>query len=128
MPFLFKNHSVYNSQCTVYLFIACVLNACIHVYNHWRSYSLCRLLVLQVEVGRLVEHEQPPEVFYKKGALRNLTKFTGKHLWQSILFKLQDRTPLGDCFWYENFLYRAIKALLLEIHPALLKIWNVRQY
>ena len=27
-----------------------------------------------------------PEVFYKKGVLRNFTKFTGKHLRQSLFF------------------------------------------
>ena len=27
-----------------------------------------------------------PEVFYKKGVLRNFTKFTGKHLCQSLFF------------------------------------------
>ena len=34
--------------------------------------------------------KQPPEVFYKKGVLKNFTKFTGKHLYQSLfLIKLQ---------------------------------------
>ena len=30
-----------------------------------------------------------PEVFYKKGVYRNFSKFTGKHLCQSLLFGLQ---------------------------------------
>ena len=30
--------------------------------------------------------KQPPEVFCKKGVLRNLTKFTGKHLCQNLFF------------------------------------------
>ena len=30
--------------------------------------------------------KQSPEVLYKKGVLRNFTKFTGKHLCQSLLF------------------------------------------
>ena len=29
--------------------------------------------------------EQPPEVFCKKGVLRNFAKFTGKYLCQSLL-------------------------------------------
>ena len=34
--------------------------------------------------------KQPPEVFCKKGVLRNFAKFTGKHLCQSLfLIKLQ---------------------------------------
>ena len=32
------------------------------------------------------EHRQPPEVFYKKGTLKNFAKFTGKHLCQSLFF------------------------------------------
>ena len=28
----------------------------------------------------------PPEVFYKKGALKSFTKFTEKHLCQSLFF------------------------------------------
>ena len=27
-----------------------------------------------------------PEVFYKKGVLKNFAKFTGKHLYQSLFF------------------------------------------
>ena len=30
--------------------------------------------------------KQPPEVFYKKGVLRNFTKFAGKHQCQSLFF------------------------------------------
>ena len=30
--------------------------------------------------------KEPPEVFYEKGVLRYLTKFTGKHLCQSLIF------------------------------------------
>ena len=30
--------------------------------------------------------KQPPEVFYKKGILKNFAKFTGKHLCQSLFF------------------------------------------
>ena len=30
--------------------------------------------------------KQPPEVFYKKGVLKNFTKFTGKYLCQSLFF------------------------------------------
>ena len=33
-----------------------------------------------------IAQKQPTEVFYKKGALRNFTKFTGKHLRQSPVF------------------------------------------
>ena len=30
--------------------------------------------------------EQPPELFCKKGALKNFVKFTGKHLHQGLFF------------------------------------------
>ena len=30
--------------------------------------------------------KQPPEVFYEEGVLRNFTKFTEKHLCQSLFF------------------------------------------
>ena len=37
-------------------------------------------------IATLCFQKQPPEVFYKKSALRNFTKFTGKHLCQSLFF------------------------------------------
>ena len=44
-----------------------------------------------VKVGLNIAQKQPPEVFYKKGVLKNFSKFTGKHLRQSLfLIKLQD--------------------------------------
>ena len=30
--------------------------------------------------------KQPPEMFFKKGVLRNFAKLTGKHLCQSLFF------------------------------------------
>ena len=35
---------------------------------------------------RLLVQKHPPEVFYKKGVLINLAKFTGKYLCQSLSF------------------------------------------
>ena len=32
------------------------------------------------------KEEQPPEVFCKKGGLRNFAEFTGKHMCQSLFF------------------------------------------
>ena len=34
----------------------------------------------------LYKQKQPPEVFYQKSVLRDFTKFTGKHLCQSLSF------------------------------------------
>ena len=42
--------------------------------------SLCRSLC------RIKIRNSPPEVFCKKGVLRNFAKFTGKHLCESLLF------------------------------------------
>ena len=33
-----------------------------------------------------INQKQPPEVFYKKGIFKNFTKFTRKHLCQSLFF------------------------------------------
>ena len=42
-----------------------------------------------------------PEVFCKKGGLRNFAKFTGKHLCQSLNFAKVLRTPfLTEHFWW----------------------------
>ena len=49
-----------------------------------------------------------PEVFGKKGALRNFAKFTGKHLCQSLFFNkvagLRPATLLKKRLWHSVFL------------------------
>ena len=48
-----------------------------------------------------------PEVFCKKGVLRNFTKFTGRHLYQSLLFNkvagLRPATLLKKRLWHKSF-------------------------
>ena len=48
-----------------------------------------------------------PEVFCRKGVLRNFTKFTGKHLCQSLLFNkvagLRPATLLKRRLWHRCF-------------------------
>ena len=44
-----------------------------------RTYVLIWLQITKTRSSR-------PEVFCKKGVLRNFAKFTGKHLWQSLFF------------------------------------------
>ena len=34
---------------------------------------------------------EPPEVFYEEGVLRNMAKFTGKHLCQSLFVSFSGR-------------------------------------
>ena len=45
--------------------------------------------------------KQPPEVFYKKGVLRNFIKFTGKHLRQS-LFLNKKASELRPAFVFKK--------------------------
>ena len=48
-----------------------------------------------------------PEVFCKKGVLRNFTKFTGKHLYQRLFFNkvagLRRTTSLKKSLWHKVF-------------------------
>ena len=45
-----------------------------------------RKKLLEKSSNSCIHQKQPPEVFYKKGVLRNFVKFTGKHLCQSLFF------------------------------------------
>ena len=51
--------------------------------------------------------KQPPEVFYKKGVYKNLSKFTGKYLCQGFFFKkvagLRPGTLLKKRLWGRCF-------------------------
>ena len=65
--------------------------------------------------------KQPPEVFYKKVVLTNFSKFTGKHLCQSLFFK-----RLYYRFFPVNFpkfvgplyLQNTVGRLLLHLEPC----------
>ena len=60
------------------------------------KYKMCLSIMIIVSIKQHLTnisssiHEKVrncrPEVFYKKGVLRNFTKFTGKHLCQSLFF------------------------------------------
>ena len=56
-----------------------------------------------------------PEVFFKKGVLRNLPKLTGKHLCQILFFNkvagLRPATLLKKGLWYRCFLVNFLKFL-----------------
>ena len=50
--------------------------------------------------------KQPPEVFYKKGVLKNFAKFPGKHLCQSLFFNKAAGLPgtlLKKILWHRCF-------------------------
>ena len=59
--------------------------------------------------------KQPPEVSIKKGVLRNSTKFTGKHLCQSLFFNkvpgLTPATSLKKRPWHRYFPVNFVKFL-----------------
>ena len=52
------------------------------------------------------------EVFYRKGALRNFTKFTGKHLCQSLFFNKVAGAPatlFKKRLWHRGFPVNFVK-------------------
>ena len=63
-----------------------------------------------------------PDVFYKKGALRNFTKFTGKHLCQSLFSnKVAGLTPatlLKKRLWQRCFPVNFVKFLRTPLVAA----------
>ena len=54
-----------------------------------------------------INRSSRPEVFYKKGVLRNFAKFTGKHLCQS----LRPATLLKKRLWHRCFPVNFVKFL-----------------
>ena len=50
-------------------------------------------------------------MFYKKGVLRNFTKFTGKHLCQSIFLSLRPASLLNKRLWHRYFPVNFVKFL-----------------
>ena len=58
---------------------------------------------------------QPRELFYKKGVLRNFTKFTGKHLCQSLFFnKVAQVFSREFCEISKNSFFTEPRRLLLN--------------
>ena len=53
------------------------------------------------------QQKQPPQVFYKKGVLKNFAKFTGKHLCQGLFSNkvggLRPATLLKKRLWHGCF-------------------------
>ena len=66
---------------------------------------------MQVRSVFRAQKKQPPDVFYKKGVLRDFTKFKGKHLCQILIFNrvaglslqlsLREKCPYSELFWSE---------------------------
>ena len=60
---------------------------------------------LSVIICKFSRQKQPLEVFYKEGVLKNFTKFTGKHLQQSLFlncnFTKSDSPPCVFCTFFK---------------------------
>ena len=56
---------------------------------------MVKLLILTVVVSLITRSRL--ELFFKKGALRNFTKFTGKHLCQRLFFNKVAGLRTQDC-------------------------------
>ena len=76
---------------------------------YWLRHSLI------MNTFRLIFRSSRPEVFCKKGFLRNFTKFTGKHLCQSLFFNkvpgLRPATLLKKGLWHRCFTVNFVKFL-----------------
>ena len=73
------------------------------------TWNLCRLTIISFCFSCFeVFRRSRPEVLYKKGALRDFAKFTGKHLCQSLFFNkvsgLRPATLLKKRIWHSVFL------------------------
>ena len=57
------------------------------------------------------ELQWSPEVFFKKGVLKNFAKFTGKHLCQSLFLYLKPATLFKKDIWHWCFSVNFVKFL-----------------
>ena len=59
------------------------------LHNFVFSFSIAQQVAfaLSSDISEVYWQNQPQEVLYKKGVLTNSSKFTGKHLCQSVFFK-----------------------------------------
>ena len=78
-------------------------------------------------VPNLIYRSSRPEMFCKKGVLRNFAKFTGKHLCQSLFFNkvagLRPATLLKKRLWHRCFpvkFAKFLRTLFLTEHLQLL--------
>ena len=67
--------------------------------------NICERLLVKISIS--VTRSSRPEVFCKKGVLRNLAKFTAKHLCQSLLYN----KVAGMRLWHRCFLVNFVKFL-----------------
>ena len=82
----------------------------LYFYNFWKIYVAGARLY---SLGSI--QKQPSEVFYEKGVLRNFTKFTGKRLFQSLIFNnvacMRPAALLKKRLWHMCFPVNFVKFL-----------------
>ena len=92
----------------VFFFFQTVLRPVVSYNSITTDLSLLRLQFYYARSSR-------PEVFCKKGVVRNFTKFTGKHLCQRLFFNkvadLRPATLLKKSLWYRCFPVNFVKFL-----------------
>ena len=70
---------------------------------------------IHMHIQHILYRSSRPEVFCKKGVLKNFTKFTGKHLCQSLFFNkvagLRPATLLKKRLWHRCFPVNFVKFL-----------------
>ena len=87
----------------------------VNLYSTFDFYSFDFIVIRRVFVLRVLYRSSRPEVLCKKDFLRNFTKFTGKHLCQSLfLNKLAGLSPvtlLKKRLWHRCFPVNFVKFL-----------------
>ena len=93
-----------------------------HIYfRHLQNQLPIKLKMIREE---LLTHYRSsrPEVFCKKGVLRNCAKFTGKHLCQSLFFnRPRPATLLKQRLWHSCFPVNFAKFLRIPFFPEHLR-------
>ena len=82
---------------------------------------------MTIKQGLAIFRSSRPNVFYKKGALRNSAKFTGKHLCHSLFFNkvagLRRKTLFKKWLWHRCFpvnFFKISKSTFSHRKPAVL--------
>ena len=87
----------------------------IHFILHFLCFSVCirnfienLLILMKMLCWKISSYRSShPQVFCKKGVLRNFAKFTGKHLCQRLFFnkvaRLRQATLLKKSLWHRYF-------------------------
>ena len=104
------------------------------IYNkqQWRVWTRRDLDRVQSKYFLKMYRSNRPEVFCKKGVVRNFTKFTGKHLCQSLFFNFIKKETLAQVFSCQ-FCEISKDTFVYRTHPVaasndpILRIWYYGQ-